>query len=161
MLILFLSYHVPEVISIVFPFLPGDAPGSVDMDLVQVCSGGSAVLPCHTPNSEGLAVEGVILNRKMGRAPVEVAYHSRQLHSSLFPTEAVLLSSAPGPGGITFNMTLLQLQPEDSALYSCRLLLRGRADGIPSLSGHVFFISVQGGLRHKLIWIPAEWCVFL
>ncbi|KAM4750314.1 cd7 antigen-like [Anableps anableps] len=121
-----------------------DVPGSTDMDLIQTCTGGSAVLPCYTPNTEGLAVEGVILNRQRGRAPVEVAYHSQQHHSSLMPTEKVQLSSAPGPGGITFNVTLLQLQPEDSAIYSCQLLLRGRPNGRTSLRGQVFFISVQG-----------------
>ncbi|XP_016526786.1 cd7 antigen-like isoform X1 [Poecilia formosa] len=120
------------------------AQSSVDLDLIQTCSGGSAVLPCFTPNSEGSAVEGVVLNRQRGRAPVEVAYHSQRRHTSLFPTERVLLSSAPGPGGITFNVTLLQLQPEDSALYSCQLLLRGRPGSSTSLRGQVFFISVQG-----------------
>ncbi|XP_032418752.1 cd7 antigen-like [Xiphophorus hellerii] len=121
-----------------------DAPSSGDLDLIQTCTGDSAVLPCFTPNSEGLAVEGVVLNRQRGRAPVEVAYHSQRRHTSLFPTERVQLSSAPGPGGITFNVTLLQLQSEDSALYSCQLLLRGRPDSSTSLKGQVFFISVQG-----------------
>ncbi|MEQ2248728.1 hypothetical protein ILYODFUR_021909 [Ilyodon furcidens] len=115
----------------------------MDIDPIQTCAGGSAVLPCHTPNREGLAVEGVILSRQRGRAPVEVAYHSQQHLSSLFPTERVQLSSAPRPGGITFNVTLLQLQPEDSALYSCQLLLRGRPNSSTSLRGQVFFISVQ------------------
>ncbi|MEQ2172642.1 hypothetical protein GOODEAATRI_023178 [Goodea atripinnis] len=107
----------------------------MDIDPIQSCAGGSAVLPCHTPNREGLAVEGVILSRQRGRAPVEVAYHSQQHLSSLFPTERVQLSSAPRPGGITFNVTLLQLQPEDSALYSCQLLLRGRPNSSTSLRG--------------------------
>ncbi|XP_038129443.1 uncharacterized protein LOC119775518 [Cyprinodon tularosa] len=120
-----------------------DAPGSVDIDLIQTCTGGSAVLPCHTPNSEGLAVEGVILKRQAGRAPVEVAYHSQQHQSSLFPTQRVQLVSAPGPSGLAFNLTLLQLQPEDSALYSCQLLLRGRSDRSTSLRGAVFFLSVE------------------
>ncbi|KAK5607196.1 hypothetical protein CRENBAI_005554 [Crenichthys baileyi] len=115
----------------------------MDIDPIQTCAGGSAVLPCHTPNREGLAVEGVILSRQRGRAPVEVAYHSQQLLHSLFSTERVQLSSTPRPGDITFNVTLLQLQPEDSALYSCQLLLRGRPNRSTSLRGHIFFISVQ------------------
>ncbi|MEQ2207453.1 hypothetical protein XENOCAPTIV_012675 [Xenoophorus captivus] len=115
----------------------------MDIDPIQTCAGGSAVLPCHTPNMEGLAVEGVILSRQRGRAPVEVAYHSQQHLSSLFPNERVQLSSAPRPGSITFNVTLLKLQPEDSALYSCQLLLRGRPNSSTSLRGQVFFISVQ------------------
>ncbi|KAM4594309.1 cd7 antigen-like [Fundulus diaphanus] len=128
----------------IFLLVTSDALNSVDMDLIETCAGGSAELPCHTPNSEGLAMEGVILTRQRGRAPVEVAYHSQRRHSSLFPAERIQLSTAPGPGGITFNVTLLQLQAEDSAVYSCQLLLRGRPDSRPSLRGAVFFISVEG-----------------
>lgn len=131
------------------------------MQLVETCAGGAAVLPCHPPHGEGLAVEGVSLKRQRGKAPVEVLYHSKQHHSSSsvdsqFPTERVHLSSAPGPSGITFNLTLQQLQPDDSGLYSCQLLLRGRSDSSSStdLGRRVFFVSVQGGSRHSGSWSP-------
>uniref|UniRef100_A0A1A8IWL3 Ig-like domain-containing protein n=1 Tax=Nothobranchius kuhntae TaxID=321403 RepID=A0A1A8IWL3_NOTKU len=118
---------------------------SVDVELVQTCVGGSAVLPCHTPNGEGLAVEGVSLKRQKGRTPVEVVYHSKQHHSSNhFPAERVQLSSAPSLHGITYNVTLQQLQVEDSALYSCQLLLHGRPDRSTHLERRTFFVSVQG-----------------
>ncbi|XP_023134276.2 uncharacterized protein LOC111574091 [Amphiprion ocellaris] len=130
-----------------------DAPGSVDMELVETCSGGSAVLPCLPPHGEGSAVEGVSLKRQRARSPVEVLYHSKQHHSSSssssssvshFSADRVHLSTAPGPSGITYQLTLQQLQPDDSALYSCQLLLRGRPDGSASLGRRVFFVSVQG-----------------
>lgn len=114
------------------------------------------MLPCLPPNGEGLAVEGVILKRRRGHAPVEVLYHSKHRHgsaspsSSQFPVEKVHLSSAPGPGGITYNLTLQQLQPDDSGLYSCQLLLRGRPDSTTSLGRQVFFLSVQGGSQRGL-----------
>lgn len=128
-----------------------DAPGSVDMELVEACSGGSAVLPCLPPHGEGSAVEGVSLKRQRARSPVEVLYHSKQQqHSSSsssvsqFSADRVQLSTAPGPSGITYQLTLQQLQPDDSALYSCQLLLRGRPDSSTSLGRQVFFVSVQG-----------------
>lgn len=131
---------------------------SVDVGLVETCDGGSAVLPCRPPNGEDLAVEGVSLMRQRGHAPVEVLYNSRRHHgsaspsssSSQFSAEKVRLSSAPGPGGITYNLTLQQLQPDDSGLYSCQLLLRGRADSSTSLGRHLFFVSVQGGSQRGL-----------
>lgn len=127
------------------------APGSVGIGLVETCSGGSAVLPCHPPHGLALAVEGVSLKRQRGQAPVEVLYHSKHHHSSSppsssqFPVQRVQLSSAPGPRGITYNLTLQQLQPDDSGLYSCQLLLRGGPDTSTSLGRQVFFVSVQGG----------------
>ncbi|XP_040893298.1 cd7 antigen-like [Toxotes jaculatrix] len=139
-----------------FLLVSADAHGSVDIGLVETCAGGSAVLPCHPPNGEGLAVEGVSLKRQKSLAPVEILYHSKRQYgssppsssspSSQFTSERVQLSSAPGPGGITYNLTLRQLQPEDSALYSCQLLVSGRAETIASLGRRVFFVSVQG--RH-------------
>ncbi|XP_076585664.1 cd7 antigen-like [Chaetodon auriga] len=133
-----------------FLLVNGDAPGSVDVGSLETCAGGSAVLPCLTSNGEGLAVEGVSLKRRRGRAPVEMLYHSKRHHgsssplaSSQFPAEKIQLTSAPGPGGITFNLTLQQLQPDDSGLYSCQLLLRGRPDGSTGLGRQVFFLSVQ------------------
>ncbi|XP_044044972.1 cd7 antigen-like [Siniperca chuatsi] len=138
-----------------FLLVSADAPGSVNTGLVETCAGGSAVLPCLPPHGAGFAVEGVSLKRQRGRAPVEVLYHSKRHHgssppsssssSSQFPAEKVQLSSAPGPGGITYNLTLQQLQPEDSALYSCHLLQRDRPDSTTSLGRQVFFVSVQGG----------------
>ncbi|XP_054460751.1 cd7 antigen-like [Anoplopoma fimbria] len=139
-----------------FLLVDADAPGSVDIGLVETCSGGSAVLPCLPPHGENSAVEGVSLKRQRDRAPVEVLYHSKRQHgssppssssssSSQFPVEKVQLSSAPGPRGITYNLTLQQLQPEDSALYSCQLLLRGGPNTSTNLGRHVFFVSVQGG----------------
>ncbi|XP_034756132.1 cd7 antigen-like isoform X1 [Etheostoma cragini] len=134
-----------------FLLVNADALGPVDIGLVETCAGGSAVLPCLPPHGEALAVEGVSLKRQRGRAPVEVLYHSKRHHgdsppsSSLFPFERVHLSSAPGPRGITYNLTLQQLQPDDSALYSCELLLRGRPETGTTLGRLTLFVSVQGG----------------
>ncbi|XP_070779249.1 cd7 antigen-like [Enoplosus armatus] len=138
-----------------FLLVSADAPGSVGIGLVETCAGGSAVLPCLPPHGEALAVEGVSLKRQKDHAPVEVLYHSKRHHdssppsssssSSQFPVQKVQLSSAPGPGGITYNLTLQQLQPDDSGLYSCQLLLRGRPDSTARLGRQVFFVSVQGG----------------
>lgn len=143
----------------VYPLsLPEDAPIMADLGSVETCSGGSAVLPCLPPHGEALPVEGVSLKRQRGRAPAEVLYHSkRHQHggsplpspsSSRFSAERVQLSSAPGPGGITYNLTLLQLQPADSGLYSCQLLLRGGPDTSTGLGTRAFFVSVQGGSNH-------------
>lgn len=134
-----------------FLLVGADAPGTVNIGLVETCAGGSVLLPCLPPHGEGLAVEGVSLKRQRDREPVEVLYHSKRHHSSRhqsssqFPVEKVQLSSAPGPGGITYNLTLQQLQPDDSALYSCQLLQRGRPESATSLGRQVFFVSVQGG----------------
>ncbi|XP_070684121.1 cd7 antigen-like [Pempheris klunzingeri] len=137
-----------------FLLVNADAPGSMDVRVVETCAGGSAVLTCLPPHGEGLAVEGVSLKRQKGQAPVEVLYHSKHHHgsssssssSSHFPIESIQLSSAPGPSGIAYNLTLQQLQPDDSALYSCQLLLRGRPDSSTSLGRQVSFVSVQGGV---------------
>lgn len=123
---------------------------------METCAGGSAVLPCLTPGSggDGLAVEGVSLVRRRGQAPVEVLYHSRRRHgdgspssSSHFPEERFQLTSAPGPLGISYNLTLLEMQPDDSGAYSCQLLLRGRVDAGSSgdLGRRMSFVSVRGG----------------
>ncbi|XP_029291752.1 cd7 antigen-like [Cottoperca gobio] len=133
-----------------FLLVNADAPGSVGIGLVETCSGGSAVLPCLPPHGEALAVKGVSLNRQRGRGPVEVLYHSKRQHgnsppsSSQFPVERIHLSSAPGPGGLTYNLTLQQMQPDDSALYSCQLLMRDGLDTSTGLGRQVFFVSVQG-----------------
>ncbi|KAG7486804.1 hypothetical protein JOB18_039028 [Solea senegalensis] len=141
-----------------FLLVTADAPGSLDIGLVETCAGGSAALPCLPPNGEGLAVEGVSLKRQRGKAPVELLYHSKghrgispstsssssSSSASQFPTERVQLSSAPSPGGITYNLTLQQLQPEESGLYSCQLLVHGRSETISTLGRQVFFVSVQG-----------------
>lgn len=144
-----------EVTFLTPPSPTGDAPGSVDMTLVESCAGGSAVLPCLPlgPGGPGLAVEGVSLVRRKGQAPVEVLYHSRRRHSdgssssSHFPEERFQLTSAPGPLGISYNLTLLGLQPDDSGAYSCQLLLRGGVDTGSSgdLGRRVSFVSVRGG----------------
>ncbi|KAM7418895.1 hypothetical protein PAMA_016154 [Pampus argenteus] len=133
-----------------------DAPESVDSRWVETCAEGSVVLPCLPAYGEGLAVEGVILKRQRGRAPVEVLYNSKHHHnnngppsSSQYPAKRFLLSSVPGPSSITYNLTLQQLQPEDSGLYSCQLLQRGRPDNSTRLGTRVFFVSVQGGSHHS------------
>lgn len=143
---------------VLFLLSSGGDPGSVVVGFVETCDGGSAVLPCRPPNGDDLAVEGVSLKRQRVHGPVEVLYNSKLHHgsaspsssSSQFSAEKVRLSSAPGPGGITFNLTLQQLQPDDSGLYSCQLLLRGRPDSSTSLGRHVFFLSVQGGSQRGL-----------
>ncbi|KAK5865939.1 hypothetical protein PBY51_020169 [Eleginops maclovinus] len=133
-----------------FLLVKGDAPGSVDIGLVETCSGGSAILPCLPPHGEAMAVEGVSLKRQRGRGPVEELYNSKRQHgssplASSFPVERVQLSSAPGPRGLTYNLTLQKMQPDDSALYSCQLLLQGGPYTSTSLGRKVFFLSVQGG----------------
>ncbi|KAM6971929.1 cd7 antigen-like [Aplochiton taeniatus] len=45
---------------------------------------------------------------------------------------------------MTINLTLLHLQPEDSAFYSCEILLADRPGSSTVLGKHVFFVSVQG-----------------
>ncbi|XP_028315944.1 cd7 antigen-like isoform X2 [Gouania willdenowi] len=119
--------------------------GWAEVELVETCAGGSAVVPCVPPHRAGPAVEGVSLKRQRGGAPVEVLYHTLQPSSppTEFPVEQLHLSSAPGPGGLTYSLSLQQLQPQDSALYSCQLLLPGRPDG-GGLGRRVFFVSVQG-----------------
>ncbi|XP_029907937.1 cd7 antigen-like isoform X2 [Myripristis murdjan] len=129
-----------------FLYVTTDSPGSAEVVQVETCAGGSAVLPCLDPHGEGSAVEGVSLKRQKGRAPVEVLYNSKQHDSaSTFPPERLHLSTMPSRSGMTYNMTLLQLQPEDSAFYSCQLLLPSRPDSSTGLGRRVFFVSVQGG----------------
>ncbi|KAM9818364.1 cd7 antigen-like isoform 2-T2 [Syngnathus typhle] len=124
--------------------LPG---ASVDIGRIDVCTGGSAVVSCLPPNGEDLPVEGVRLMRRRGRAPVELLYHSqRHLVDGPTATSRFQLWSAPGPRGFTYNLTLRHLQPEDSGLYSCQLLLRGRHDISSSLHmRQAVFVSVEGG----------------
>ncbi|XP_061585340.1 cd7 antigen-like [Cololabis saira] len=124
-----------------------DAAGPLELELVRPCAGGSVVLPCSAPAGESASVEGVVLKRQRGRAPVEVVYHSQGGSSpSRFPAHRVQLSSVPGPRGFTYNLTLTRLQPEDAALYSCQLLLAGRNDdGGAGLGRRALVVSVQGG----------------
>ncbi|XP_054634434.1 cd7 antigen-like [Dunckerocampus dactyliophorus] len=120
--------------------------GWVDIGQLEVCTGGSAVIPCLPPHGEDLPVEGVSLTRQRGRGPVELLYHSKHHHRNGPPSSSRFqLSSAPGPGGFTYNLTLRQLQPEDGGLYSCQLLLRGRHDSSTSLDRRrAVFVSVEG-----------------
>lgn len=153
---IFLNECLQSITQSLFPFPSGDAPGSLDMGLVETCVGGSAVLPCLPVNHEGLAVEGVSLKRQQGQAPVEMLYHSQHQHGSTsslsstwLPPDRVQLSTEPGPRGIAYSLTLQQLQAEDSGLYSCQLLLHGRSETSSSLGRHVFFVSVKGGWKTK------------
>lgn len=125
------------------------APGSGDIEKVEVCAGGSAVIPCAPPLAGGTAVEGVSLKRRRGRAPVELLYDSKRQHggeppSSAFTAERVQLSTVPGPGGIAYNLSLRHLQPEDSGLYSCQLLVSGQRGSSTTLGSMAVFVSVQG-----------------
>ncbi|XP_076026456.1 cd7 antigen-like [Genypterus blacodes] len=135
-----------------FLYVAPDARASVDIVQIEACAGGSAVLPCLPPNGESSAVEGVSLKRQKGQTPVEVLYSlkhqggtSSPAYPSSFPLERVQLTMVPGLSSITYSLTLLQLQPEDSALYSCQLLLPDRPDSRSSLGRRVFLVSVQGG----------------
>ncbi|XP_035602481.1 uncharacterized protein LOC118364836 isoform X5 [Oncorhynchus keta] len=122
-----------------------DAPDSkMDVGLIETCAGGSAVLPCLAPYGSPSAMEGVCLKRRWGRAPVEVLFHSKRPFSSAsFPPEE-RLHLGTGLGGLAYNLTLLKMQPEESAFYSCELLLPGRPDNSARLGRHVYFVSVQG-----------------
>lgn len=130
------------------------------MDLVQTCVGGSAQVPCPLPNDGRGAVEGVILKRRRGDAAAEVLYDSKRYHgssassSAQFPPERIRLSSAPGPAGITYNLSLQQLQLQDSGLYSCQLLQRdgagGGGGGGGGLGRSAIFVSVEGGEMDSL-----------
>ncbi|XP_037119105.1 cd7 antigen-like isoform X2 [Syngnathus acus] len=133
-------------------FVPGDTEffllvNPVDIGRIDVCTGGSAVVSCLPPNGEDLPVEGVRLMRRRGRGPVELLYHSqRHLVDGPTATSRFQLWSAPGPRGFTYNLTLRHLQPEDSGLYSCQLLLRGHHDISSSLHmRQAVFVSVEGG----------------
>eukprot|EP00063_Salmo_salar_P011503 XP_013986338.1 PREDICTED: uncharacterized protein LOC106564663 isoform X3 [Salmo salar] len=122
-----------------------DVPDNkMDVGLIETCAGGSAVLPCLAPYGSPSAMEGVCLKRRWGRAPVEVLFHSKRTSSSAaFPPEE-RLHLATGLGGLAYNLTLLKMQPEESAFYSCELLLPGRPDNSARLGRHVYFVSVQG-----------------
>ncbi|XP_072320014.1 cd7 antigen-like [Eucyclogobius newberryi] len=116
----------------------------VDRDLVNTCVGGSALVPCVPPVGDGSAVEGVVLKRKQGQQHVELLYHSKHTSwPSQFPVDRVQLNTAPGPGGISYSLTVGDLQPEDSGLYSCQLLLQGRPHS-PSMGPQGLYVSVQG-----------------
>lgn len=116
----------------------------VDRDLVDTCVGGSVVLPCVPPVGDSSAVEGVVLKRQRGQQPMELLYHSKHTSwSSQFSVDRFQLSTAPGPGGISYSLTVGALQPEDSGLYSCQLLLHGRPHS-PSMGQQGKYVSVQG-----------------
>lgn len=116
----------------------------VDRDLVDICVGGSVVLPCVPPVGDSSAVEGVVLKRQRGQQPMELLYHSKQTSwSSQFSVDRFQLSTAPGPGGISYSLTVGALQPEDSGLYSCQLLLHGRPHS-PSMGQQGKYVCVQG-----------------
>ncbi|RVE76321.1 hypothetical protein OJAV_G00008430 [Oryzias javanicus] len=121
-------------------------PGPSEVEVVQTHVGGSAVLPCLTPNPEGITVEGVTLKRQKGGDPIEVVYQSKK---SVATSEKVQLVSALGPDGVAFNVSLRQLQVEDSALYSCQLLLRDKPNSSHGLGRRAYFVSVQGRLSGK------------
>ncbi|XP_061536534.1 cd7 antigen-like [Phycodurus eques] len=135
--------------------VPGDTEffllvNAVEIGRIEVCAGGSAVVPCLPPRGEDLPVEGVSLTRRRGRAPAELLYHTKR-HLGDGPASAsssssrFQLRSAPGPGGFTYNLTLRHLRPEDGGLYSCQLLLRGRPDTRVSLdTRRAVFVSVEG-----------------
>ncbi|XP_077460679.1 uncharacterized protein LOC144077088 isoform X1 [Stigmatopora argus] len=132
--------------------VPGDTEFFLLVNAVRrtdVCAGGSVVVPCLPPHGEDLPVEGVSLTRRRGRAPVELLYHTkRQLGdgTTSSPSSRFQLWSAPGPSGFTYNLTLRHLQPEDSGLYSCQLLLRRHADTSASLDmTRAVFVSVEAG----------------
>ncbi|KAM4603871.1 cd7 antigen-like [Polymixia lowei] len=140
-----------------FLYVSADASESLDVTHVEACAGGSADLPCLPPRGDGSAVAGVSLQRRKGRSPAEVLYRSTQHRrgtssasfsppssSDAFPSERLRWSTAPGAGGISYNVSLLRLQPEDSGFYSCKLLVPGRTDGGAGLGRHVVFVSVQG-----------------
>ncbi|XP_074520613.1 cd7 antigen-like [Halichoeres trimaculatus] len=138
-----------------FLMVKSDAPSSMDIGVVETCAEGSVVLPCLplVSRGEAMAVEGVSLKRQRDRwAPVELLYHSKHHRSntpsssssSLFPDERVQLALASSSQGIAYNLTLLQLQPKDSGLYGCTLLLHGSPDRSSHIGRKVFYVSVQG-----------------
>lgn len=125
-----------------------DVTGSPDIGLIETSEGGSAVLPCLGLQGEVGAMEGLSLKRRRGSGPVEVLYHSKrplQYTTSPFPVGRFHLDTAPS--GLAYNLTLLRLRPEDSALYCCELLLSGRPDHSATLGKHVYFVSVQGAAQ--------------
>ncbi|CAL1601620.1 unnamed protein product [Knipowitschia caucasica] len=116
----------------------------VDRDWVTTCVGGSALLPCAPPAGDSSAVEGVVLKRQRGKQPLELLYHSKHTSGpSQFSADRVQLSTAPGPGGISYTLTVGGLQPEDSGLYSCQLLQSERPHS-PSMGPQGLYVIVQG-----------------
>lgn len=125
-------------------FLLVSGVADVDRDCVDTCVGGSVVLPCVPPVGDSSPVEGVVLKRQRGQQPMELLYHSKHTSwSSQFSADRFQLSTAPGPGGISYSLTVGALQPEDSGLYSCQLLLHGRPHS-PSMGRQGIYVSVQG-----------------
>ncbi|KAJ0032961.1 hypothetical protein NQD34_000068 [Periophthalmus magnuspinnatus] len=115
----------------------------VDRDWVHTCVGGSTQMPCLPPVGDDSSVEGVVLKRQKGRGPVELLYHSqRTSRSSHFSEDRVRLVPVPGPGGISYSLTVDALRPEDSGLYSCQLLLQGRPPS-PAMGPQGVYVSVQ------------------
>lgn len=116
----------------------------VNREVVDTCVGGSVVLPCVPPVGDSSAVEGVVLKRQRGQEPMEILYHSKSTSwSSQFSVDRFQLSTAPGPRGISYSLTMGNLQPEDGGLYSCQLLLHGRSHS-PSMGQQGKYVSVQG-----------------
>ncbi|XP_010900458.3 cd7 antigen-like [Esox lucius] len=119
-----------------------DVPDTkMDIGFVQTNAGGSVVLPCLAPYGSPSAIEGVCLKRRQGRAPVEVLFHTRS-QSSAFPQERILHRGI-GLGGLGYNITLTQMQLEESAFYSCELLVPGSPENHARLGRHVYFVSVK------------------
>ncbi|KAL1005943.1 hypothetical protein UPYG_G00065970 [Umbra pygmaea] len=119
-----------------------DVPDNkMDIGLLETCAGGSAVLPCLATYGSPSAIEGVCLKRRRGRAPIEVLHHTK--HPSVFPQKRIL-HQGTGLGGLAYKITLTQMQPEESAFYSCELLLPGMPDNLTRLGRHAYYVSVQG-----------------
>ncbi|KAJ8001947.1 hypothetical protein DPEC_G00174700 [Dallia pectoralis] len=118
-----------------------DVPDTkLDVGLVKTNAGDSVVLPCLSPYGTPSAIAGVCLKRRQGRAPVEMLFHSK--HPSAFPKERVLLQVTV-QGGLAYNISLTQMQPDESAFYSCELLVPGMTESHTRLGRHVYFVSVQ------------------
>ncbi|XP_030208594.1 cd7 antigen-like isoform X2 [Gadus morhua] len=143
-----------------FIYVGNDDPRSLDVVHMETSAGGSAVLPCTRPLGEGrqAAVEGYSLNRQRSSGPVELLHHSRDQRlpspssmlpssrsSSPFPADRLVFATTPTMGGMVFNLTLLNLQPQESGFYSCSLLLASRPLAGHSLRSPVVYVSVQGG----------------
>ncbi|XP_067115544.1 cd7 antigen-like [Osmerus mordax] len=125
-----------------------DVTDSLDVGLIKACAGGSASLPCLTPHGGTGPMEGVSLKRRrQGQDEAEVLFHSKRppdsQTSSPFPAERLHLGTVPS--GLAYNLTLLHLKPEDSALYSCELLLPDKPDHSTTLGMQAYFVSVQDG----------------
>ncbi|XP_046899535.1 cd7 antigen-like isoform X2 [Hypomesus transpacificus] len=126
-----------------------DVAGPPDVGLIKACAGGSATLPCLTPGGGTGPMEGVSLKRRrQGQNEAEVLFHSKRpldvrTSSSPFPAERLHLGTVPS--GLAYNLTLLHLKPEDSALYSCELLLPDKPHHSTTLGMQAYFVSVQDG----------------